>query len=46
MQNEIAMVNYLKREYPQVGGATLDKPELSHELHCVDRQSTVSVFTS
>lgn len=28
MQNEITMVNYLEREYPQVDGATLDKLEL------------------
>lgn len=30
MQNEITMVNDLEREYPQVAGATLDKPELPH----------------
>lgn len=30
MQNDITVVNHLEREYPQVDGATLDKPELPH----------------
>lgn len=30
MQNEITTVNDLEREYPQVAGATPDKPELPH----------------
>lgn len=30
MQSEITVANYLERDYPQLDGATLDKPELPH----------------